>query len=389
MVCKSVYAEPGEGLKIGDATVKASVSVEETYDDNVFLNKDGAKHDFINTDDIQFLFETPFAADHFFKVDYLCEVANYAKYSSQNSVNNYVGAKAEFNFNAFNADAEARYENFFDRDASEYTTRIPRERMIFGGILSKEFERLDAELAYKATKDNYLSHDVIDNSANVIRYYFDEDRWNQQVSLTGLCRIAPHTKALGEFDYGIIDYDTGVNPGSNMYQYLVGIRRAEDEDMGLDVMLRAGYRQQLYKDAQDKNYDGFVVYLDLKEAFNAYTSVALRLSQAIDESTYSNNNYYVYDIIGLKYDHRLRANTKVSLFFDGYFQQSRYPQYSTEAGQTAKRRDNIWNASVGLKYDIRKWLSANFKYYYKNRHSNLDSLDYDDNAVTAGVKLSY
>jgi len=386
---KGALTRAGEGLKLGNAVVfKPSVKIEESYDDNIFFNKDDEKSDFITSVTVDMNFALPLE-DHLLGFGYRIKRIDFAEYTSESSTHHYLTATAKFNFNAFKVGMKAQHEYFFDRDASEYTARIKRERDNFDFGFQKEWTRLGVELGYRLRREKYLSDSVLDTVEGITRYYSDEDRWHNTFSTAATCRIAPHTKLFAEFDYGIVDYDTNINSDSRMFEYLAGIQRSSEAETGLDVKFRAGLRRQEYEEESEEDFDGYVAYLDFKETFNAYTTLALKLIRSIQESTYAANNYFEYDSIGVDYTHKFRGNPRLSLSLNGAFQQNRYPLISTEDGVSVRRRDDLWLAGITLSYDIQKWLSASVKYEYKERTSNHGSFDYDDNVITVGARLSY
>ncbi len=66
-----------------------------------------------------------------------------------------------------------------------------------------------------------------------------------------------------------------------------------------------------------------------------------------------------------------------------------YPEETTESSVTAKRKDKLWDGSIGLRYEMKEWLSLETNYEYKQRESKFDNFDYKDNKITAKVNLLF
>ena len=73
----------------------------------------------------------------------------------------------------------------------------------------------------------------------------------------------------------------------------------------------------------------------------------------------------------------------------GEFELNKYPDETTESGVTGERKDRIWGAHVGLRYDIKEWVFAETRYEYKKRDSRFATFDYENNKVTTTMSLIF
>lgn len=84
-----------------------------------------------------------------------------------------------------------------------------------------------------------------------------------------------------------------------------------------------------------------------------------------------------YDILS-----RLGLNLDGTMFFDHYQDEGRPAQYK-------ERRDTEYSISPALKFDFRKWLTADLAYTYTKRDSNYPRFNYEDHTVFLRASLYY
>ena len=63
-----------------------------------------------------------------------------------------------------------------------------------------------------------------------------------------------------------------------------------------------------------------------------------------------------------------------------------YQEDLTYQGDTDEREDDIWEAGIALRYDIKEWLKFDLGYLYTNRDSNFSEFDYVTNSLFFGLK---
>ena len=82
----------------------------------------------------------------------------------------------------------------------------------------------------------------------------------------------------------------------------------------------------------------------------------------------------------VKYNHKF--TDKVTAGVKGAYQLNQYPTSTTVNGENGKRYDNFYTLGTYLRYDIRKWISVEARYDYKQKVSKFDIYNYLDNLVT-------
>ena len=71
------------------------------------------------------------------------------------------------------------------------------------------------------------------------------------------------------------------------------------------------------------------------------------------------------------------------------YQINQYPEETTEAEGTAKRRDDIWRAEIGVRYEMKDWVFFEVRYIYKDRDSKFATFDYTDNQYIGKVTVIF
>jgi hypothetical protein len=73
------------------------------------------------------------------------------------------------------------------------------------------------------------------------------------------------------------------------------------------------------------------------------------------------------------------VTSKITGFLDFAYTNESYGTDLTFGGLTAKRKDNLYQASMGFQYEFRKWLKAGLSYVYSTRDSNFPDFNYSNN----------
>lgn len=367
----------GQGnVKVGSVEVHSRVAVAEQYDDNIFWEPSDKKQDWITILSPGIRFDLPFKAEqHLLSLDYYADIAWFNEFSSQNYQNHYITSLLDLDFNNWCLNFKDKFTpQTSDRADTEFTARIKRRENNFNALFSKEFNKLSFDVSY----DNFL---VRYNESDLK----DLDRIEQVGTLTGYTQILPKTRALLEYNYSDISYSRENERNGYYNQLRIGLEGRPTNKMTL--MGKVGYQARQYRDEGESDWDHVAAYVDLIERFTDRTTLILNYLLTAAESTYSMNNYYQQNNFSAEL--RQRIFTKFTAYVGGYYGQNDYPDVTTEGSQTAKRRDKIWTAKAGLRYDIKEWIFAQIEYNYRDRDSNLDLLDYVDNNVQLSVSAEF
>ena len=125
----------------------------------------------------------------------------------------------------------------------------------------------------------------------------------------------------------------------------------------------------------------FTMFANLKYDMTERTIVNLFADRTSQESSYATNSYYEMNKVALNVDHLLAE--RLRLDGGGFIGYNRYPVTTIEGDDIGKRKDFLWGANAGLKYDIKEWLFVDVGYKFKQRTSRFSVYDYNDHKISA------
>ena len=367
-----------EGFRFKDLLFHSALAVEEQLDTNIFLQDSDTKLDLITVLNPSIGLEIPLR-DNRISLDYDVGVFLYATNHNQNHVDQRVRGLAEFNLADYKVTVDDEFNIFTLRASDENSNRVKRNINDLRAGVEAQFELLGFDVGYTNRLEMYGSPD--DPTFGPITYE-DRDRMSNAIDATVSYRFLPKTKLLLENDLGLITYYNSAQVPDSFYDEVVlGILGEWFPRM--DVNFKAGIRFQGYDNSDliaNKAYIGPVFRGGFDYDVTDDDTVVLDLQRTVYESIYANMNYYTVNLIGVKYEHRFSDKISANAF--GSYQVNFYPSETTENGVTAKRDDNFFTGGASLRYDIRKWLSCQAKYEYKQRISRFDIFDYIDHLIT-------
>lgn len=362
-----------EGLKIGDSGAKIVPwgEIKLQYDDNVFLDSENEKSDFIVTLTPGVTAHLPFS-DNLLTLDYHVDFNRFMDNTSQNATNHYLSGNLELNWRDLTFNIYDKFSRTFERPNTEATTRIKRQDNRAGITANFQKDRLGIQLGYENFKRDYITsaYDQFDRTENIY-------------SLMATHQTFSKTKLLIEYDFGDIKYDhSATNSDSNYHQLLVGA--IGELTPKTTATIKAGAQFRNYKDSGVSDFNSLVVYSDLTHKFSDKDALKLSFTRTAEESTYQNNSYYELNNINGTYSHSFTP--KLLGFITGIYEEHAYPHESIEGAETKKRNDKYYSTGAGLKYYLQKWLTLTLQAEHIIRDSNFSLFDYRDNLITLSVK---
>ncbi len=363
-------------IHFGQLYVHPRIGVEATYDDNIFLL--GPEE----VDDV--LFKVKPGVDFDFtreetsaRLSYLAEIGRYVDITDYDYENHLVDAGVDLQFPSglmiFVGDI-FRITN--DRLTYEWIPLVQRRQNSTDVKVGYEFnDRLSFRVAYDHQMLDYRhpDYDVYDSDSDL-------------ASGTAFYRIFQRISLLGQFQYSWIDYDQegGVRYNSEGMSAYVGVTGQLTPKMV--ALVKGGWAQRDY-DGPRQDYDGGVFAIDIVHHISETLMLTVGGTREAVESTYSTNNYFTTTEgrVGLE----KQVGPKVSVGVSGFYANSDYPEASYDQGKWSERDDDIWGATVDLRYWIQPWLTTKLSYTHEERDSNQDSYDYGDNRVSVGVSAVF
>jgi len=224
-------------------------------------------------------------------------------------------------------------------------------------------------------------HFLRDFKKDIYRPYDHQEHFG---ILTGYYRIAPKTKALLEYTYDRIIYHSDQDRDGYYNELRAGLKGQLATK--LTATAKVGYQDRRYhNDSIWDDYNGIVGYIALEYFISRTSHLRGGWERTTRESTYQQNSYYLLNRAWLAYSQQLAH--KIRGYIQIQYNNYRYPQTSTAEGK--KRRDDVWRPEIGLRYQVQTWLQAQLRYEYRERNSNLDGRDYEDNRITLELSATY
>ena len=383
--------------------------VRGKYDDNIFLTKDDVEDDWVLTISPGIFIEPELRSRHKFICNYQADLRFFQDHSEQDSDNHEVYADMELKFNKWRVNLSDIFRHFKDRDSlsredvgesptteefyysygrdrlgTDDISRVKRTQNYFTGIVTFEFNKMDLALRGSYGFEDYHSDKRIGNFKGEALTYTDLERNEYEEEVEIGLKLWPKTTLLFSGIYGGVDHETGKKSDSDFHDVMVGLRGKPTAKIAVEM--KAGYREQEYKDYDDDFKDllfnGSIMY-----ELSAKDVLRLNLLRTTNDTIYEENAYYgaTYAILGFIHDFTDRFSGNLDLAY----QADKYPTATTEEGETKKRRDDFLSAGLGLSYKLVERIALDIQYEFRSRDCNFDIFDYDNNRVSFGVRASF
>lgn len=310
----------------GPWIIHPSLAVETRYNDNIDETKDGGRNDSII--DIQPGIKIVRRDERFpFNFGYLGHFNDYDKYPAEE----------------------------YDQHDAYMSLRIVGERSDW--ILSDTFSRISATAS--------VVTDRIKAKENVFTLGYDYK-----------------FQTLGPLsDAGILlEVDRGDTEGDvDLYynEFRLGIHGKPTET--IELTAKAGYQNRKYDNVLYRDYEGATGLLSLANQFSEISSLGLLLSSSIENDTYENSGYKHLHSLAATYTHKLHELIKLDL--GAHIDKEEYAR--------ADRDDDVIGGSIGLTYNLSRYVGIYLKHEYYTRDSDVSTRDADVNISSMGAKVIF
>lgn len=363
---------PGHGISQGSLVIHPRLEVQGEYDDNIFLRDRNPKEDLIGILVPGIALEFPWE-ENLLAADYQARLHYFLDHTDQNHIDHRLHGRISLLADPFSLKAEDTFLKTSDREDTDYSDRVERIENTARAALIYLGNKFQVQGGY----ENYL-----------FRYdediYQPYDHMEHRGILTGFLQLAPKSKALLEYTYNRILYDENKDRDGYYNELRAGF--VGEITAKLTGTAKVGYQERLYReDSVWDDYRGVVGYLLLEQVFSKEHDLRLAWERRAEESTFRGNSYYLLNRAWIYYsrqlDHKVRGY--VRLQYSNYS----YPHLSPDFDE--KRSDNIWQPEIGVRYQVQSWLTAEFKYRYRNRNSNWPEKDYRNNRFYLSLSAIY
>lgn len=309
---------------------------------------------------------------------------NVLNYSHQSSINNTLNqrVRAHYRYNPKRGLELNLNESYTNTEDPAFSELVARQRR-FENKMSASFDNRRSRLFVYGFQIGVTHHKYLDQTVSSLLNRFESSAGGR----FGI-KLRSRTTLFADYAREIIHYSAGRQNHSKSHK--LGI--------GLTGRIAPKWTGEIHSSAQLRHYDQpttgqprntttILSNIELAYAFSKRTAVKTKIFRNIEETTFSNNRFYIGTGANLSMSHAFR---KLSMTLDGSFETARYPESSTVSGQSANRRDDIYAGGVGARYKLKKWMSAGMKYQRLQRHSNFSgSYNYKANRTSLNIRIEF
>lgn len=383
------------GLRFGPLELHPRLKIAAMYDSNIYMvpsdlngvqNGGGVRQASISENLFGLDFKLPLSGMHAFEGGY--EIATLF-YSTMSKANDMVNQSAKLNYAykgpmGLSAKLGDSFLSTMDPAFSESATRERRWQNTLRA--EGEYSIGDGPLFVGLTGEQ-ATHKYLTSTMGALL-----NRYEQVFGSKVGYRLQPKTRAYALYRRKIIHYSVHSTDQKNNKTHEAGLGIEGRFSPKVTGKLEGGMTMRRYdNDGVLKTsatfHRGWSVDAQLNWKPEERWDVLLRAGRSTQESTFQANRFYTSNTLGLTYAHTLPEGMNVRL--DVGFTTDRYPLASTVSGQTANRRDDIYQEKLDLDYPLRAWLSVFGTYLHRQKFSNFSGqYNYDDHQASAGLKMS-
>jgi hypothetical protein len=359
-------------MHYGQLEIHPSVSLTETYNDNIFPLQSDRKADWITTITPGIKLALPYRR-HLFTAEYNAVIDLHSKYSSEDTTDQNGRVLADFKIGSlFGLTVGDTYTKGHEPRATSASGQIEKFERNAPSISAtyQLANRSKIQLDYTRARWNFQVNDFRTHDEDLTSAYF-------------YYRFMPKTSAFVEYDWRNFSYDQKTN-GLDSQAYIGWLGLTWEISERTRGTVKAGYHQKNFKDVSNRDYGTWGASVDVKHAFSDAASLYLIAMRDVNESRVANTYYYVTTGAYAEYTHKLTekisAVARVSYGVDDYS--------NVIAPDTQTRSDKTFLGGAGLKYQMRDWVGFSLDYNYRNRNSNIPAYNLDLNTFSLTITFA-
>lgn len=356
--------------------------LSETYDDNIYLTKVDKKEDYITTvsPSILFSLNSKYIA---LDANYVMDITHYKNREDLSGISHLLATYLRPGSLPFLNRRHGKIGIEVQDDFQPLVTSVATSEQT--ETTERTYNKLFLAIDYYMSTKRTLALEYTNtyqhyNTSSLENYSYME----QIYSPVFYFHIRPKWSIFTGYDYGIFDYSKGTGD-STRHRLRTGITGTFLKKVL--THLEIGKEWRFYKDSEKGEGQAAFFKSALLDKFTPQTTGSLEYAHTMEESTYTNNSYYICDDIKFNLEHKFTYKT--AGIFEMEFIQNSYDMDTVEDGETEKRRDYLLQPHVGLRYCTKRWMSFDLDYTHKRRLSNFGKFDYRDNRITSRVNIQF
>lgn len=364
------------GIRAGSFMVYPSASLTEAYSDNIYAAKTNKTDDFITTLGAGVAVLSNWNR-HSLNLRAGLEQLFYADNADEDNFNWNIGADGRIDILrdtrlSLNGSFAQLHEDRTDPNTPAAASE-PTEYYVTsaGASFYQKFNRLFAEVSGTYSKYDYK--DVTSLAATVIDQDFrDRDQYTE--SLKFGYDVSPDTNVyiqgtLNQRMYRQSPPVVALDRDSDGYDIVAG------SDFRITNLLQGGvfvgYQKQTYDSAVLSDISGIAYGADVNWFVTPLTTINLSGASSVEETTTAGSSGFQRRSVDLTVDHELMRNVILSGNVG----------YANESYEVITRKDDVWNAGLGVQYLLNRNFDVGLNYDYSDRSSDISVNDYQVNEV--------
>ncbi|MFZ1414999.1 MAG: outer membrane beta-barrel protein [Defluviicoccus sp.] len=364
------------GIRVGSFFLFPKLTLEETYNDNIYATNDNETDDFItnirpevslNSDWANHALTLAAGLDQglYFSNDEADYTDWFTRATGRLDVTRDINIEGGAGFKREHEDPDdpnfggSEYpENYYQTDAFlRYNQQIGRFRTTVDGT----FARLDYENAIGGVQNQDRDINVFQGGVRV-GYEF-QPQYQAFVRASGNRR-----------EYDTTPDDEGRTRDSSGYAIVGGLAVDLTGVLFGDVFV--GYREQFYDDSDEDDFSGPTFGLSLGWNVTPLTTITARVEQTVQETTENNASAYVLTLGSLSVDHELLRNLLLNA----------NASVGEEDYEGTSQTDMIFAAGAGIRYLMNRHFYASLAYRYSSRDGDNSNDDFSQNLIRIGLE---
>lgn len=376
-------------LHFGRLKVELGLKYELRYEDNIYSEKNNEQDDLIHiaTPAISLAYEGD-RPENYFKAGYYVDLAAYSDFSDNNYQAHHPYVDMGYKT------AAGLYFRASDRYLSTADPYGSNNQYGVGAKTKRVDNTANLLLGYEFFK-RYAIEGFYTNY--LIKYDLTADEWQDRTDNTGggnlVYNLSPKTALFAQYRYTQADYDkqndgvlgwsAATSQDYTKNDFFVGVRF--NPGSKLEGELKVGYGTKEFDNQFDvlgnkyEDDSGWISETQIAWQARERTRLTLDLRRSFEGSPDAVSSSYIDTTVGLGLIQNLANRLSANLAF-----KYNNNDYQNEVAPNPSKAFDIYTATAGLNYEIKKWLTTGIEYEYTSKNASnavYETSEFDRNAV--------
>jgi len=366
----SFQVRPAAALEWDRYRLTPGISITEAYTDNLFLTDEEKEDDYITRVSPELIFDVAIETGHYLSFSYKGDFEYYASFDNFRkdrhtgevgwSMNRPVGHT--FKAGIRGVDTSVQPFSAEDRQKSFTTWEAFLDLQYKVGNFSETGFRYDfTQRSFDDPRDESDDYDRHDLSLNFLYGYLSQ------------------FPLLLEYRLTLYDANDLDPPSTDFIAHAVLIGARWQPGARLSGALRVGYTITDFDGVSD--FDGLMMDTDLGYALSEITTLKLSVTRLVQNRTAAQRetgNYFISTQGKLTAVFRYWESMPITAYIG----------YTKNEFEGENREDDLFEAGITARYRLKDGLSFSAQYQYRQNESDLDAVDYTENRIEVGFRLS-